>query len=83
MRLGRGPEECIPGALSALMSFAADLNRYNGHLFATWAGLSPSEVRYPVASINRCGQKLSASKTVNPDSELDHYSGAAAAHRAI
>jgi hypothetical protein len=76
---GRGPEECIPGAFIRTNDFPRlTVNPVNGHLFAAWQDYRNHKFDIQLAGSTDGGKTWSVSKTVNPDSELDHYFPAAA-----
>jgi hypothetical protein len=71
---GRGPEECIPGAFIRTNDFPRlTVNPVNGHLFATWQDYRNHEFDIQLATSTDGGRTWSPSRTVNPDSGLDHY----------
>ena len=76
---GRGPEECIPGAFIRTNDFPRlTVNPVNGHLFAAWQDYRNKRFDVQIAGSTDGGRTWSASRTVNPDSEFDHYFPAAA-----
>jgi hypothetical protein len=71
---GRGPEECIPGAFVRTNDFPRiAVNPGNGHLYATWQDYRNGEFDIQLAASTDGGRTWSGSRTVNPDSGLDHY----------
>ena len=71
---GRGPEECVPGPLIRTNDFPRlGINRANGHLFAAWQDYRNHEYDIQLAESTDGGATWSQSKTVNPDTALDHY----------
>ncbi|MFL6606539.1 MAG: hypothetical protein ACJ8R9_35140 [Steroidobacteraceae bacterium] len=71
---GRGPEECIPGAFIRTNDFPRlTVNPVNGHLFAAWQDYRNQKFDIQLTSSSDGGRTWSASKTVNPASQLDHY----------
>jgi hypothetical protein len=72
--LGRGPEECIPGAFIRTNDFPRiAVSPSNGHLFATWQDFRNQEFDIQLATSTDGGHTWSRSARVNPDSGLDHY----------
>jgi hypothetical protein len=77
--LGRGPEECIPGAFIRTNDFPRiAVNPANGNLFASWQDYRNQEFDIQLATSTNGGFTWSTSATVNPDSGLDHYFAAEA-----
>jgi hypothetical protein len=71
---GRGPEECVPGPYIRTNDFPRiGVNRANGHLFAAWQDYRNQEYDVQVSESTDGGATWSLSKTVNPDTALDHY----------
>lgn len=76
---GRGPEECIPGAYIRTNDFPRmNVNPANGHLYATWQDYQrrdngQKEFSIQLTESTDGGLTWSTVKTVNPDTNLDHY----------
>lgn len=71
---GRGPEECIPGAFIRTWDVPRiAVNPANGNLYATWQDYRNGEFDIQLTASTDGGKTWSASRTVNPDSGLDHY----------
>ena len=71
---GRGPEECVPGPLIRTNDFPRiGINRANGHLFVAWQDYRNQEYDIQLTESTDGGATWSPSKTVNPDTALDHY----------
>jgi hypothetical protein len=71
---GRGPEQCIPGALirsNDLPRIA--VNKANGHLYATWQDFRNGEYDIQMARSLNGATTWGQTVTVNPDRGLDHY----------
>lgn len=76
---GRGPEECIPGAYIRTNDFPRiATHEDNGHVYVTWQDYqrrdnSAKEFSIQLAESTDGGLTWSPTRTVNPDTELDHY----------
>jgi len=71
---GRGREECIPGPYIRTNDFPRlGVNRANGHLFAAWQDYRNHEYDIQLTESTDGGATWSPSKTLNPDTALDHY----------
>src|SRR5881227_443425 len=71
---GRGPEECVPGPFIRTNDFPRiGINRANGHLFVAWQDYRNQEYDIQLTESTDGGATWSPSKTVNPDTALDHY----------
>jgi len=71
---GRGGEECVPGPYIRTNDFPRlGVNRANGHLFAAWQDYRNHEYDIQLTESTDGGATWSPSKTVNPDTALDHY----------
>jgi len=71
---GRGPEECVPGPWIRTDDFPRiAVNPGNGDLYATWQDYRNGEYDIQLAASTDGGRTWSASRTINPDSGLDHY----------
>jgi hypothetical protein len=71
---GRGPEECVPGPFIRTNDFPRiGINRANGHLLVAWQDYRDQEYDIQLTESTDGGATWSPSKTVNPDTALDHY----------
>jgi len=71
---GRGPEECIPGAMIRTNDFPRiAINKVNGHIYTTWQDFRNGEFDIQMARSLDGGNTWGPTVTVNPDRGLDHY----------
>jgi hypothetical protein len=71
---GRGPEECIPGAFIRTNAFPRiEVNTSKGEIYVTWQDYRHGEWDIQLARSTDGGLTWSETKTVNPDTGLDHY----------
>src|SRR5207244_12549808 len=73
--VGRGREECIPGAFIRTNDFPRiAVDKGNGDLFATWQDYRTGSFDIQLSMSRDGGQTWqSAAKGVNPDTTRDHY----------
>jgi hypothetical protein len=77
--LGRGPEECIPGAFIRTNPFPRiSVNDDNGHVFVVWQDYlrrdnAAKEWSIQISKSTDGGLNWTPARTVNPDTGLDHY----------